>query len=434
MPASSRISVSSLLVVADLEGDLQQHLRSHVPASRQWKVQSCSSSAEAAAIGPEEAPNLVLILCRQNGDVLCPDLLNLLDHAKLHWPYTFFILASARPLQSLEVLFERFGELPVVDLKDAAAVGRAVEREMANSISGVVRGVSLPGFLQMMEWEKKSLSIRVDSGKNWGRLHLLEGRLVNAYVHSTRQKGEAAALDIMSWDNVSLRIERSYHNREEGGMRALTFLLMDAMKKKDEDSKEAAQPEDFLLDDDPEENVLFRRPKSSTAGLRNPQPHSAEVPSPAPPELEPVRPTPVGAAFITSPPILTHQREQRENIMANVKETLTSALNDIDGAFAAALVDYSSGMALGMQGSGVNLEVAAAGNSDVVRAKMRTMESLGIKGEIEDILITLQNQYHIIYIVPNQPLFLYMALSKDKANLAMARYKLKALGSSIAIA
>ncbi|UQN08654.1 hypothetical protein [Deinococcus sp. QL22] len=100
---------------------------------------------------------------------------------------------------------------------------------------------------------------------------------------------------------------------------------------------------------------------------------------------------------------------------------------------AAALVDYGSGMALGTVGSGVDLELAAAENSDVVRAKMKTMKMLGIQGEIEDILITLQTQYHIIYTVPHLPLFLYLALAKDKTNLALSHYKIKALTKNISI-
>ncbi|GGJ51688.1 hypothetical protein GCM10008938_42120 [Deinococcus roseus] len=119
--------------------------------------------------------------------------------------------------------------------------------------------------------------------------------------------------------------------------------------------------------------------------------------------------------------------------MSNIQATLDSALSTIDGATAAALVDYQSGMALGMKGSGLNLELAAAGNTDVVRAKMRTMDSLGIKGGIEDILITLDTQYHIIYTVPNSTLFMYLVLQKDRANLALARYKLKALGASVQV-
>lgn len=118
--------------------------------------------------------------------------------------------------------------------------------------------------------------------------------------------------------------------------------------------------------------------------------------------------------------------------MSSVDAALSEAM-EIDGASAAMLVDYDSGMALGTIGGGIDLDVAAAGNTEVVRAKLRTMESLGIHGEIEDILITLQSQYHIIYVIPNQPLFLYLVLAKEKANLAMARYKLKALGASITI-
>ena len=90
-------------------------------------------------------------------------------------------------------------------------------------------------------------------------------------------------------------------------------------------------------------------------------------------------------------------------------------------------------MALGTLGSGLNLDMAAAGNTEVVRAKLRTMESLGIQGSIEDILITLDTQYHIIYLVPNKSLFMYLVLSKDRANLAMARYKLKALTADLKI-
>ncbi|MEU5466371.1 hypothetical protein AB0H06_32945, partial [Streptomyces althioticus] len=82
--------------------------------------------------------------------------------------------------------------------------------------------------------------------------------------------------------------------------------------------------------------------------------------------------------------------------MANTETSLKECLSSIDGATAAALVDYTSGMALGTLGGGkdLNLEVAAAGNTDVVRSKLRTMELLGLKEEIEDILITLNSQPH----------------------------------------
>ena len=95
-----------------------------------------------------------------------------------------------------------------------------------------------------------------------------------------------------------------------------------------------------------------------------------------------------------------------------------------DGAICAAIVDSSSGMMLGSIGTGVDLEVAASGNTEVVRSKLKTMRALGLNDVIEDILITLGKQYHIIRpMARKEGVFLYFVLDKTKANLAMARRK-----------
>jgi predicted regulator of Ras-like GTPase activity (Roadblock/LC7/MglB family) len=108
--------------------------------------------------------------------------------------------------------------------------------------------------------------------------------------------------------------------------------------------------------------------------------------------------------------------------MATVNESLNLLLRT-DGAVAAALVDSNSGMMLGGVGTGMDLELAAAGNTEVVRSKMQTMKSLGLNDTIEDILITLSKQYHIIRPVQAKAgIFIYLVLDRAKANLAMARY------------
>ena len=109
--------------------------------------------------------------------------------------------------------------------------------------------------------------------------------------------------------------------------------------------------------------------------------------------------------------------------MSNLNESL-SQLIAVDGALCAAIVDSASGMLLGSAGGGVDMELAAAGNTEVVRAKMKTMKSLSLKEDIEDILITPGSQYHIIRPLVKKPgLFLYVVLQKDRANLALARLK-----------
>ncbi|MEU8842449.1 hypothetical protein AB0D97_25495 [Streptomyces roseus] len=124
--------------------------------------------------------------------------------------------------------------------------------------------------------------------------------------------------------------------------------------------------------------------------------------------------------------------------MANVETALKETLATIDGAIGAALVDYGSGMALGTIGGGKDLDltVAAAGNTDVVRAKVRTMDLLGLKDEIEDILITLGTQYHLIRLMrgrDSQGFFLYLALDRGRANLAMARHQLQKIEAELEI-
>jgi hypothetical protein len=122
--------------------------------------------------------------------------------------------------------------------------------------------------------------------------------------------------------------------------------------------------------------------------------------------------------------------------MMDVETSLKEAMTSIEGSVGAALVDYTSGMALGTLGGGKDLDltVAAAGNTDVIRAKLRTMEMLGIQEDIEDVLITLSGQYHLIRLLKGRGgngLFLYLVLDKGRANLAMARHQLKRIEAEL---
>ena len=112
--------------------------------------------------------------------------------------------------------------------------------------------------------------------------------------------------------------------------------------------------------------------------------------------------------------------------MATAREVLTK-LMEIDGIIGACIVDSNSGMMLGSIGGGatLNLELASAGNTEVVRAKRKTIKSLNLNDPIEDILITLGRQYHLMRpLSSNDALFIYLALDRQRGNLALARHHL----------
>jgi hypothetical protein len=130
---------------------------------------------------------------------------------------------------------------------------------------------------------------------------------------------------------------------------------------------------------------------------------------------------------------MTTKGEHVSNLDLSLKDMMT-----IDGAIGAAVVDYNSGMALGHLGSSktLDLQVAAAGNTEVVRAKFRTMEQLGLKEDIEDILISISSQYHVIRPVTGRKgkgLFLYLALDRSRANLALARHRLRDIEENLEV-
>jgi hypothetical protein len=96
---------------------------------------------------------------------------------------------------------------------------------------------------------------------------------------------------------------------------------------------------------------------------------------------------------------------------------------DIDGAVGAAIVDYQNGMTLGtIGGRNLDMELAGAGNTEVVRSKKNIIHDLGLDEEIEDILISLQSQYHLIRMCEHHDdVFIYLATDREEGNLGLAR-------------
>ncbi|MCX4762643.1 hypothetical protein OG562_16990 [Streptomyces sp. NBC_01275] len=121
--------------------------------------------------------------------------------------------------------------------------------------------------------------------------------------------------------------------------------------------------------------------------------------------------------------------------MPGIDECLLEAMR-LPGARGAALVDWTSGLALGAVGEfpGGDHEAAAAEAAEVARltAEQRAFTPDDDTEEaadppVEDLIISNRDSYHVLRFVPtsfDSSVFLHVWLARSDGNLALARIRL----------
>jgi hypothetical protein len=96
---------------------------------------------------------------------------------------------------------------------------------------------------------------------------------------------------------------------------------------------------------------------------------------------------------------------------------------DVNGVIATSAVDLESGMTLAAKSNRPEFDLVAASayNSELVKQKMKIMKTLSLKSALEDMLITLSDQFHLIKLLPGGTSFLYLAADRGSTNLAILR-------------
>ncbi|WP_324674752.1 hypothetical protein [Hymenobacter sp. GOD-10R] len=103
-------------------------------------------------------------------------------------------------------------------------------------------------------------------------------------------------------------------------------------------------------------------------------------------------------------------------------------ISDLPGLMAVAVVDTGSGMSLASHSNApsINPDTAAAYNTEVVKQKQKAMAALKLTDEtIEDILISLSTQIHLLKLNNSGTKFIYLVVSIKDTNLAIAREVLR---------
>jgi CheY-like chemotaxis protein len=337
------------------------------------------------------------VLEREAVDVIVTDLqmpgrsgLELVAHIAAHRLPIQVIVVSAHATEDTRGSLGALGALACLDKPiDLGTLHVTVER-MLQVPRARVSGVTIAGFVQLLQIEQQSCALRVTSPSGAGTLIFERGALVDARMDD--EQGDAAAMEIFSMPDAALEVLGTVPVEHATITQPLSFLLLESARFRDEVS----------ATDEPARWEMLT----------------------------------VGTGHESSQEATQGTRQREEIDMANIQQSLRAAM-EIEGALGVALVDWHSGMTLGTAGGGPNLdlEVAAAGNTEVVRAKMRVAEALKLDDVIEDILITLGKQYHIIRPLKkgSTSLFLYLVIDRKRGNLGLARHQLQRVEGELAV-
>lgn len=431
--------MKTVLIVDDEKlflASLTEGLSSH---SDEFQVVTANNGKQAIGIIDSSSIDLVVT------DLKMPvmDGFQLLAHLmseNLNFPIIVMTAFGTPEIENRLKEFEAFEylEKPIDFQKLADKIREALTR----IDSGRLNGVSLFSFLQLVQMEQKTCFLKIKSGERAGTLVFSKGELYDAAYETL--KGEKAAMEVVCWENAEIEIVNILKKIKRKIQKPLTNLLMDAAQAKDEAALAAESNESVprleipgdSLEKETSPDELDLLSNSNGAGTTAQRDSSAADNTQAPAKKNAGLSNPEVAVAETDA-LNSNSNSIYQEINLTMANNVTESINElmaIDGAMAVALVDSTSGMALGTAGGGVNLDVAAAGNSEVIKAKLKTMSNLGLKDTIEDILISLGTQLHLIRpLKEHKNLFFYLVLNKTTSNMAMARFKLTDIESRVQV-
>ena len=236
------------ILIVDDDPTLLEHLARSLSPYYAFSILTAENGVEAVDVLDREPIDLVVT------DVQMPkmDDFALVSHISQQHPKLPVIVITAHASPPMEHRLNRMG---IVSFEkkpiDADALANRIFDLLIGAQSGYLQGISIPSFLQILQADNKSCSLKITGGDKTGFLHLLDGQVVDAEFEGLR--GEDAAIALIAWDeSLIIDIQEVVRLKEKTINRNTMFLIMDAVRKKDEDglpsnggASEVA--EDFIL-------------------------------------------------------------------------------------------------------------------------------------------------------------------------------------------
>lgn len=171
----------------------------------------------------------------------------LLAHVRRNFPEIPVVIMSGFSTPETQVLARKRGAAGYLDkpfkIKYLAKIILTLLKKQADG--GSLRGVTASMFLQLVEMEQKTCTLRLVDRENRRRgvLFFQQGRLLDARCGPL--KAEEAAYELFSWEQVEVSIQNSCPLKVGSINKDLQSILLEAMQRKDEAGEAAPAPDEF---------------------------------------------------------------------------------------------------------------------------------------------------------------------------------------------
>lgn len=271
-----------------------------------------------------------------------------------------------------------------------------------NAVSkGYIQGITLPAFLQLVEMEKKTCTLRIGSQGRKGFLYFQDGVLIDA--DNGKSEHKKAALDIVCWEDPEIEIESVCRKKVRNIHESLGYILMEGHRIRDEN---------------------IRVPQVSThEEAKKIRPDAVDFDSLLR-EVDDVGPSGQPRE------IPTGTKLTREDYMATTKEILNE-LAKLQSVDAVCLVARDGFLLDSIARTGIDTEMIGA----IASSGFGAAEAMGRQLEKGLIIISMIEfeKGPVMFAPVGQDAFLAIVADKD-ANLGMIRLKLKKHCGELAVA
>lgn len=127
---------------------------------------------------------------------------------------------------------------------DIGLLTKRIFTELQIDYGGQVRGINLSSFLQMLQLEARSCTLQITAKGKYGYLWIQDGELIAAQF--SKQRGKAAALQVLSWENVLIDID--YSDKAIAREISLPLMMLILESGQIDDEKQSETPNQRVYD------------------------------------------------------------------------------------------------------------------------------------------------------------------------------------------